>query len=65
MKIIIESTDYITHLPGIEGRLWKGTTESGIKVDVLVIGIGVDVDEDRKDEFFKELHQIQNPINHS
>lgn len=36
MKIQIESTDTITNFGGVEVREWKGITEDGVQVLVMV-----------------------------
>ena len=51
MKITIENTNQIVELiangTSIPARLWKGETEGGIEVNVLVTRIGVDASEDQ------------------
>jgi len=60
MKIAIESTAVLTTVDGISVRLWRGTTDSGIPVQVFVRRIlvlnGSDVSE-----FERELLKQDEP----
>jgi hypothetical protein len=66
MLITIESTDCITFLSTrlggdeIPARLWEGTTDSGIAVQVLVTRIAVKSFEDTT-QFEAELRQVRPP----
>lgn len=42
MRILIESTDTVTSIDGVEVRLWRGTTGEGNRVEVYVHRIGTD-----------------------
>ena len=58
MKITIESTEQLVEVDTgrgtVQGRLWKGTTESGIEVICVVTRIGITSDADQK-QFELEL----------
>lgn len=60
MKILIENTDQIVELlyngNSIPTRLWKGKTEKGIEVNVIVARIGV-LETDDQTQFQKELQE--------
>lgn len=46
MKLMIESTDQLTHIDGVPVRLWEGATEDGIPCKVFIHLIAVANDED-------------------
>lgn len=54
MKVTIESTAEIVHVDGILVRVWKGTTESGIPVTVLVNKVTVETPE-HAEQIHREL----------
>jgi len=55
MKLTIESTEELAMLaPGVEARVWKGTTERGIEVYAFVACVAVDAWCDQED-FQREL----------
>lgn len=60
MKITIENTDQIVELlmngSSIPARLWKGKTESGIEVNVMVTRIAIASTEDQA-AFQRELQE--------
>jgi len=60
MKIAIESTAVLTTVDGIGVRLWRGTTESGIPVQVFVRRIAV-LNESDAAEFERELLKQNEP----
>lgn len=45
MKIEIENTGLITKIDGINARIWKGKTESGINIMCCITSIGIDNNE--------------------
>lgn len=57
MQIQIESTDQITVIGGVQCRVWKGTTASGIPCILFVHRIAVDRAEDSA-EFDRELREM-------
>jgi hypothetical protein len=61
MKMTIESTDLIGTVNGVQARIWKGTTERGVKVQVLISRIGVLAGEDEA-QFKEELEQVHAPM---
>lgn len=67
MKITIESTSKIVMLKpdaladGIPARVWKGETESGIKVHCFITRIACDKNEPRVEEFEQEFIQQREP----
>ncbi len=68
MKITIESTDRIITLVADSGsvpaRLWEGTTDSGIKVQVAVTRIAAESGENLE-QFEKELLEQRAPTSDS
>jgi hypothetical protein len=64
VKIVIESTNRITELITPSGvvpaRLWEGTTDSGIPIQVLVTRIAVHRHEDTA-QFERELLEQHPP----
>lgn len=60
MKIVIESTDQLTHIEGVPVRVWKGTTEGGVECIVLVHRLAVERAKDTS-EFERELHEQMPP----
>lgn len=60
MLIILESTDKLVDVNGIQSRLWEGKTESGIRVSCLVVRIAVNAEADQT-EFNKELLETRPP----
>jgi hypothetical protein len=46
MKLMIESTEVITRIDGVEVRLWEGTTEDGIPCKVFIHRIAVANEQD-------------------
>ena len=60
MKITIESTTRIVNASGIDCRVWEGTTERGIKVQVLVPRIAALASEDLS-QFEAELQEQRKP----
>lgn len=67
MKVTLESTSSIVDLDVegtiIPGRLWEGTTESGIRVVALITRIAAEtgVGPDTHEEFRKELEECRPP----
>jgi hypothetical protein len=66
VKITIEATDRIVNLTderradGVPGRVWEGTTESGIAVFVVVTRIAAHRDADLS-QFEAELQECRAP----
>ena len=56
MRLTIENTDQLVQTNGIPARVWEGTTESGIAVQVLVTRIAVDPQADQS-QFERELRR--------
>jgi hypothetical protein len=57
MKAIIQNTDQIIEVNGVEGRVWMGTTEAGIECEFLVTRVAVREDQDAS-EFEHELQEM-------
>lgn len=69
MKITIESTPERVRLEdstaggkgeGVPARVWRGTTERGVPVTVLVAGIAC-LDVTKSDEFDHDLEELDRP----
>lgn len=60
MKITIESTSRIVEASGIQYRVWRGQTERGVKVQVLVPRIAV-LNTDDRSQFEAELLERHAP----
>jgi hypothetical protein len=60
MKIILESTTKIVELNGVQGRIWEGTTESGIPVHAYITRIAVEEGQDHS-QFERELQEHRAP----
>lgn len=68
MKVTIESTEQIVSFRydqgtgeyQAQGRVWVGTTESGIPVQMLVVRVAVESAE-RQEEFERELQEKPAP----
>ena len=60
MKLTIENTDRLVQINGIPARVWEGTTENGIAVQVLVTQVAVHRDDDQA-QFLTELAE-QRPL---
>lgn len=56
MQMMIEATDQVTFLDGVQVRLWKGTTARGTACLVFVHRIAVADHEDTA-EFERELQE--------
>jgi hypothetical protein len=67
VKITIESTSEFVEIEPqgsgtvVPARVWQGTTEGGVKIQVLVTRIGASADEDLR-QFEKELREVSPPI---
>ena len=59
MKITIENTDRLLMVNGVPGRIWEGTTESGIAVYCLITRIAVRKEDDCA-QFDREL--LEQPV---
>lgn len=59
MKITIEATSQVTHLNGVEVRVWEGTTERG--TPCLVFVHRMSVKEGLAEEFMEELRELTPP----
>lgn len=67
MRITIESTTEIINLElpdgrTIPGRVWEGTTESGIEVQAIVTRIAANGEIYKLDQFERELQEQRLPI---
>ena len=60
MKIAIHSTEQITEVNGVPGRVWEGESESGIPVLVLVTRVAVPANSSQA-EFERELTEHAPP----
>lgn len=66
MKVTIESTAQIIEVtvpagaPRTAGRLWVGTTEKGVPVQLLVLRVAVP-NAERQDDFKHELEETPAP----
>lgn len=60
MKIIIESTSHVVEVNGVPGRMWEGTTDTGIAVQCLITRIAV-LKTDDCEQFEKELKEQKPP----
>jgi hypothetical protein len=60
MIIILQNTDKIVDVNGIQSRLWQGKTDSGIQVTCLIIRIAVNMEADQT-EFDRELIECRAP----
>lgn len=60
MMIILEKTDKLIDVNGIQSRLWQGKTESGIPITCLIVRIAVNAEADQA-EFEKELLETRPP----
>lgn len=60
MRLVIESTETVTELDGVEVRLWEGTTETGRPVKVFVRRIAAD-DPAAQAELERELRESDEP----
>jgi hypothetical protein len=60
MKMTIESTTRMVEASGVECRVWEGTTERGVKVQVLIPRIAALASEDLS-QFEAELKEHRRP----
>lgn len=63
MKILIEASDQIVRLNGVECRVWHGTTDDGTPCRVFVHRVAVREDLDRT-RFEAELQEKLPPGRH-
>lgn len=56
MKLTIEATDKLTHLDGVQVRVWNGVTEQGTPCLVFVHRIAVEEHQDTA-SFERELSE--------
>ena len=61
MKITIHSTSKVITLNGLPARIWEGMTDKGIKIHCYVAMVGIDKDEDRVEEFKRDLLEQEAP----
>lgn len=54
MKLTLESTTQLVEVHGIEGRVWEGVTERGVKVQAVITRIAVARADDNS-QFEREL----------
>ena len=60
MILVIESTDDVVLIDGVEHRIWSGTTKRGVSCLLLVRRIAVHVDDDAS-EFESDRHLAERP----
>ncbi|MCD9186754.1 MAG: hypothetical protein LUM44_09990 [Pyrinomonadaceae bacterium] len=60
MVITIQNTEKVVTLDGVPARIWEGTTDSGIEVICFITRVLVP-ENDRQDEFLRELQQCEKP----
>lgn len=60
MKMEITSTNQITHVDGVQVRVWEGKTPKGIPVKVFVHRVAVSREEDTA-ELDRELKETMEP----
>ncbi len=60
MKISIEKTEQLLFLDGVQVRVWRGRTETGIECLVFVHRLAVAVEADSS-EFARELDELPAP----
>ncbi len=60
MRIIIESTEKLTDMDGVDVRVWRGVTQRGTKCHVFVHRLAVLETEDQR-EFERELNETIPP----
>lgn len=63
MRLLIEATDQITRVDGVEARMWEGVTDRGTRCKVFVHRIAVHESEDSA-EFDRELREQLPPGRH-
>jgi hypothetical protein len=61
MKVTIESTEEIVKIDGVQTRLWKGTTDTGIAVHCFIHRISPQR-HDQIEQFEDELIEKPKPI---
>lgn len=61
MKVTIESTEKIIEFNGVPARVWEGKTHTGVKVLLYVTLVSISGDENRVEEFEKQLIQQKAP----
>lgn len=61
MKMTIESTNEFFSLDGIDTRLWKGKTETGIEVECFIHRL-TPLQDDNLEQFENELCEQMTPI---
>lgn len=57
MRITLESTDTIGSWNGTEARVWRGATESGVKVLAWIPAIRAEATSDQA-EFLRDLREV-------
>jgi hypothetical protein len=63
MKVTIESTKEVVDIDGVQTRLWKGTTDTGIVVHCFIHRI-CPQRHDQLEQFEAELIEQPKPITH-
>lgn len=58
MKITVEATGKFETVEGVNARIWKGKTESGIEVTCWIPLVQVHKDADQT-EFQRELNEVK------
>ena len=60
MKATIESTEQLISIDGVPARVWTGTTERGIRIQLAITRIAVDRDADTS-QLERELTEVHAP----
>lgn len=67
MKVTLQSTDHLVTVSRdghvVEGRVWEGQTESGIRVHALITRIAVHMRDDQA-QFERELLEVHPPASY-
>lgn len=58
MKLTIEPTGYFEMVNGINCRMWRGTSEKGVAVELYVPLVRVRAEKDQA-EFLNELQEVK------
>jgi hypothetical protein len=62
VRVTLESTTKVVQLDGVPGRIWEGTTDSGIAVHAIITRVAVHHDADTR-QFEAELTEHRAPRN--
>jgi len=62
MRLILDSTNHIINVRGIECRMWNGNTSNGTPVQVFIAAVGVDkLNKKAIQDFQQELLYLPDP----